>query len=58
VKEPNIRYLALETMAKLSGIKTSGSLLKHHFATILISLKDADISIRRRALDLLFCLCD
>jgi AP-2 complex subunit alpha len=28
VKEPNIRYLALETMAKLSGIKVSGSLLK------------------------------
>jgi len=58
VKEPNIRYLALESMAKLSGVKLSGSLLKQHLPTILISLRDPDISIRRRALDLMFCLCD
>lgn len=59
VKEPNIRYLALETMTKLSGISSVSSfLIKQHLSTILVSLRDTDISIRRRALDLLFCLCD
>jgi len=58
VKEANVRYLALETMAKLTGIFISSSFLKQHLQTILVSLRDPDISIRRRALDLLFCLCD
>lgn len=58
VKEPNIRYLALETMAKLQGIQVSSYLIKQHLQKIFVSLRDPDISIRRRALDLLFCLCD
>ncbi len=58
VKEPNIRYLALETMAKLQGIQVSAFLVKQHLQKIFLSLRDPDISIRRRALDLLFCLCD
>ena len=58
VKEPNIRYLALETMSKLQGIQVSSFLLKQHLQKIFVSLRDPDISIRRRALDLLFCLCD
>merc|ERR1712238_211910 len=29
-----------------------------HQATVIVSLKDADISVRRRALDLLFVMCD
>ena len=58
VKEPNIRYLALETMSKLPTVGGSSSLIKEHLKTILVSLRDPDISIRRRALDLLFCLCD
>jgi AP-2 complex subunit alpha len=32
--------------------------IKKHQATVLVSLKDADISVRRRALDLLFVMCD
>jgi AP-2 complex subunit alpha len=58
VKEPNIRYLALETMSKLQGIQVSSFLIKQHLQKIFVSLRDPDISIRRRALDLLFCLCD
>jgi len=60
VKEPNIRYLALETMAKVKDLTYPGkeNLLKEHMPTIIASLQDPDISIRRRALDLLFCFCD
>ena len=56
VREPNIRYLGLLTMAKLAQL--DGTSIKKHQATVLVSLKDADISVRRRALDLLFVMCD
>ena len=58
VREPNIRYLGLMTMAKLAQIEGSVAGAKQHQATVLVSLKDADISVRRRALDLLFVICD
>jgi len=58
VREPNIRYLGLMTMAKLAQLEGSADGVKKHQATVLVSLKDADISVRRRALDLLFVMCD
>lgn len=58
VREPNIRYLGLMTMAKLAQLDGSSESIKKHQATVLVSLKDADISVRRRALDLLFVMCD
>lgn len=59
VREPNIRYLALMTMAKLAQLDIgSAEGVKKHQTTVLVSLKDADISVRRRALDLLFVMCD
>ena len=58
VREPNIRYLGLLTMAKLAQLEGSSESIKKHQATVLVSLKDADISVRRRALDLLFVMCD
>jgi AP-2 complex subunit alpha len=58
VREPNIRYLGLMTMAKLAQLEGSAESIKKHQATVLVSLKDADISVRRRALDLLFVMCD
>lgn len=58
VKEPNIRYLALETMSRITGQKTTNKLIETHLQSILVSLRDLDISIRRRALDLLFVLCN
>ena len=57
VREPNIRYLALETMSKLQGTPVTNYLISQHKDTILISLRDHDISIRRRALELLFAMC-
>ena len=32
--------------------------LKKHQQQILFSMKDADVSVRKRALDLLFVICD
>eukprot|EP00538_Stauroneis_constricta_P000521 CAMPEP_0119559134 /NCGR_PEP_ID=MMETSP1352-20130426/11930_1 /TAXON_ID=265584 /ORGANISM="Stauroneis constricta, Strain CCMP1120" /LENGTH=985 /DNA_ID=CAMNT_0007606723 /DNA_START=127 /DNA_END=3084 /DNA_ORIENTATION=- len=58
VREPNIRYLGLMTMAKLAQLEGSNESIKKHQETVLVSLKDADISVRRRALDLLFVMCD
>ncbi|CAM9208245.1 unnamed protein product, partial [Scytosiphon promiscuus] len=57
VKEPNIRYLGLEVMSRLARLEGNDTAKKHQ-ATVLMSLKDADISIRRRALDLLFVMAD
>jgi Asp-tRNA(Asn)/Glu-tRNA(Gln) amidotransferase B subunit len=57
VREANIRYLALETMAKLSHNEVISSyLMREHMNTIIYSLRDPDASIRRRALDLIFAL--
>ena len=59
VSESNIRYLALETMGRLSNNEVISSyLIQKHLNTILYSLRDRDASIRRRALDLIFLLCD
>jgi AP-2 complex subunit alpha len=44
-------------LAQADGVTES---LKKHQATVLFSLKEehADVSVRRRALDLLFVMCD
>ena len=58
IREPNIRYLGLDTMALMTKLEGVGDDIRKQQATIMFSLKDADISIRRRALDLLFAMCD
>eukprot|EP00347_Sterkiella_histriomuscorum_P016610 403352528 len=59
VKEPNIRYLALDTLAKLAATSHNSDIkIKDHLPTIITSLRDQDISIRRRSLDLMFNICD
>ncbi|KAI9009119.1 adaptin N terminal region-domain-containing protein [Hyaloraphidium curvatum] len=58
-KETNVRYLGLETMSHLAGFSDSGlEIIKTHQDAIILSLKDRDISVRRRALDLLYSMCD
>lgn len=55
----NIRYLALAAMGRLEGLDNETSnLLKKHQETVILSLKDPDISIRKRALDLIYKMCD
>ncbi|KAG5458166.1 MAG: adaptin N terminal region-domain-containing protein, partial [Olpidium bornovanus] len=57
-KETNIRYLALDAMAHLAAFCESLEPIKKHQETIIQSLRDRDISVRRRGLDLLYSMCD
>jgi len=57
-KETNVRYLGLDTMAHLAARAESLEPIKKHQNTIILSLRDKDISVRRRALDLLYSMCD
>ncbi|KAG0627347.1 hypothetical protein M758_2G193500 [Ceratodon purpureus] len=58
VREPNIRYLGLENMTRMLLVADVAESIKKHQSQIIISLKDPDISIRRRSLDLLYGMCD
>ncbi|GMJ10756.1 alpha-adaptin [Hibiscus trionum] len=58
VREPNIRYLGLENMTRMLMVTDVQDIIKRHQAQIITSLKDPDVSIRRRALDLLYGMCD
>ncbi|GJY57916.1 AP-2 complex subunit alpha-1-like protein [Tanacetum coccineum] len=58
VREPNIRYLGLENMTRMLMVTDVQEIIKRHQTQIITSLKDPDISIRRRALDLLYGMCD
>lgn len=51
------RYLALEAISKFSDTPHAENLIQEHLKTILKLLRDNDISIRRRALDILYIMC-
>ncbi|EIN13745.1 Adaptor protein complex AP-2 alpha subunit [Punctularia strigosozonata HHB-11173 SS5] len=57
-KETNVRYLGLDTMAHLAARADTLEPIKKHQGTVILSLRDKDISVRRRALDLLYSMCD
>ncbi|GAA5836838.1 hypothetical protein JCM11251_005801 [Rhodosporidiobolus azoricus] len=57
-KETNVRYLGLDTMAHLAARSDNLEAIKKHQGTITQSLRDKDISVRRRGLDLLYSMCD
>eukprot|EP00877_Chromochloris_zofingiensis_P004784 jgi/Chrzof1/14306/Cz08g32120.t1 len=53
-RDNNIRYVALNTLAKVVGVDTQA--VQRHRNTIVDCVKDADVSIRRRALELVYSL--
>eukprot|EP00698_Gefionella_okellyi_P013301 TRINITY_DN3633_c0_g1_i1.p1 TRINITY_DN3633_c0_g1~~TRINITY_DN3633_c0_g1_i1.p1 ORF type:complete len:972 (+),score=252.79 TRINITY_DN3633_c0_g1_i1:239-2917(+) len=58
-REPNIRYLGLETMARLASIlEDPGEHTAKLQTTIFNSLRDTDISIRKQALNMIYGMCD
>lgn len=57
-RETNVRYLGLEAMAHLAARSDTLEPIKKHQNTIIGSLRDRDISVRRKALDLLYSMCD
>ncbi|KAJ2179409.1 hypothetical protein GGH18_005587, partial [Coemansia sp. RSA 530] len=57
-RETNVRYLGLETMAHLAAYIDSLEPLKKFQGVITQALRDRDVSVRRRALDLLYSMCD
>ncbi|KAK9806309.1 hypothetical protein WJX72_009579 [[Myrmecia] bisecta] len=58
VREPNIKYLGLENMVRLAEVPAVNDTIVRHQKSIIATLKDPDVSIRRRGLDLLFTMCN
>lgn len=57
-RETNVRYLGLEAMTHLAARAETLDPIKQHQGIIISSLKDRDISVRRKGLDLLYSMCD
>ena len=57
-RETNVRYLGLDAMTHLAARADTLDPIKQHQEIILGSLKDRDISVRRKGLDLLYSMCD
>jgi AP-2 complex subunit alpha len=59
-RDTNLRYLSLDTMSRMAYSQHNEVIvnIRKHQDTILLALKDPDISIRRRALDLLYSMCN
>lgn len=57
-RETNVRYLGLEAMTHFAARADTLDPIKRHQNIILASLRDRDISVRRKGLDLLYSMCD
>lgn len=58
VPEPNIKYLTFEAMTSVLVLPGSDDLMRDHTARVIEALSDLDLSMRRRALDLLYLMCN
>ena len=57
-RETNVRYLGLDAMTHFAARAETLDPIKRHQSIILGSLRDRDISVRRKGLDLLYSMCD
>lgn len=57
-RETNIRYLGIEAMTHFAARAETLDPIKKHQNIIIGSLRDRDISVRRKGLDLLYSMCD
>lgn len=53
-RDNNIRYVALNTLAKIVNVDAQA--VQRHRTTVVECVKDADVSIRKRALELVYSL--
>ena len=56
MKDNNLRFIALSTLQKVVSLDRNA--VQRHKETILQCVKDNDIALKRRALDLLICISD
>ena len=57
-RETNVRYLGLDAMTHFAARVETLDPIKRHQNIIIGSLRDRDISVRRKGLDLLYSMCD
>ena len=57
-RETNVRYLGLDAMTHFAARSVTLDPIKRHQNIIVASLRDRDISVRRKGLDLLYSMCD
>lgn len=57
-RETNIRYLGLDALTHFAARAETLEPIKRHQGVIIGSLRDKDISVRRKGLDLLYSMCD
>ncbi|KAL5503628.1 hypothetical protein EMCRGX_G010605 [Ephydatia muelleri] len=58
-KETNMRYLSLESLGYLAASEFSHEAVKKHQEVVLKALQtEKDISVRQKAIDLLYAMCD
>jgi len=58
-RETNLRYLALEGLCLLANSEFSVDAVRKHQETVINALKtERDVSVRQRAVDLLYVMCD
>ena len=57
-RETNVRYLGLDAMTHFAARAETLDPIKRHQSIIIGSLRDRDISVRRKGLDLLYSMCD
>lgn len=57
-RETNVRYLGLDALTHFAARTETLDPIKKHQNIILGSLRDRDISVRRKGLDLLYSMCD